>query len=147
MLLVGLCLLHGCGGPLGPFPGGMLEGTPAPVDPTWSRIGDARNCEIETNPAEPYSVTVACTVIDGQLYVNAGGTAKPWAKNIIADPNVRVRVDGEIYALRGTRVEDPAEIARFARAWTSQSFFRRDPTAYDEVWVFRLVPRTATGAT
>lgn len=147
ILVLGLSLLYGCGGPLGPFPGGVLEGKPARADPTWNGLGDSGICELETNPADPYSVTVACTVIDGQLYVNAGGTEKRWAKNIVDDPNVRLRIDGEIYDLRGIRVQDPAEIARFGKAWTSQSFFRRDPAAYDEVWVFRLVPRPSKSPT
>lgn len=141
-LVLGVALAYGCGGPLGPFPGGMLEGTATPVDPTWSELGDSGICEIETSPKDPYSVTVACTVLDGQMYVNAGGSEKRWAKNIIDDPNVRVRINGKIYELRGIRVRDQAEIARFGDAWTGQSFFRRDPTDYDEVWVFRLVPRT-----
>lgn len=145
-LVLGLALLYGCGGPLGPFTGGMLEGTPTQIDPTWSDLGDAGICELETNPKDPHSVTVACTVIDGQVYVNAGGSEKRWAKNIIDDPNVRLRVDGKIYELRGVRVEDPAEIDRFGKAWTSQSYFRRDPTGYDEVFVFRLVPRTPKAA-
>ena len=100
-------------------------------------------CEIETNPSDPYSVTVACTLVGGEMYVNAGGSEKPWAKNIVDDPNVRVRIDGRIHDLRGIRVEDEAEIARFGEVWTSQGWFLRDPTQFEEVWVFRLVPRSS----
>ncbi len=57
------------------------------------------------------------------------------------DPRVRLRMDGVLYDLRAERVTDSAEIAEFAAAWTSQSMFRRDPTALDEVWLYRLVPR------
>jgi len=34
-----------------------------------------------------------------------------------------------------------AEIARFARAWTDQSMFRRDPTGLEQVWLYRVVAR------
>lgn len=139
-LLLGMVFLVGCGGPFGMIPGGRMEGTSAQWDQTWSKVGDSGIGEIETNPADPYSVTVAYTVVDGQLYVNAGNSEKRWAKNTVDDPNVRFRIDGEIYDLRAIRVEDPAEIARFGKAWT-QGWFRRDPTQFDEVWIFRLVPR------
>lgn len=139
-LLLGM-LLVGCGGPVGVFPGGRMDGPPAPADPGWRGVGDAGIAQIETNPANPYSVTVAYTVLDGQLYVNAGGSEKRWARNVVNDPNVRLRIDGEIHDLRAIRIEDRDEIARFGEAWTGQSWFRRDPTQFDEVWIFRLVPR------
>ena len=78
-------------------------------------MGSHGIAEIETDPSDPYSVTVAYTVVDGQLYVNAGGAEKRWAKNTVANPNVRLRIDGKIYDLQAIRVEDPAEIARFGR--------------------------------
>lgn len=136
-----LGLFCGCGGPLGPLPGGMLQGTSAAPSGNWDEVGEYEICELETNPKEPYSVTVACTIVDGQMYVNAGGSEKPWARNIRDDPNVRLRIDGRIYELRGLRVEDEAETARFGAAWTSQSWFRRDPTQFQEAWIFRLTPR------
>jgi len=43
--------------------------------------------------------------------------------------------------MRADRVENPTEIAEFAKAWTSQSMFRRDPVGLEEVWLYRLVPR------
>jgi hypothetical protein len=60
-------------------------------------------------------------------------------KNIAANPAVRLRVDGVIYDLRAERVTEPAEIAAFAVAWTGQSTFRRDPSKYEQVWIYRLV--------
>ena len=140
---VGLFL--GCGGPLGPIPGGMLDGPRAPRMGDPAVLGDSGIGELETGPGDPYSVTVAYNVIDGVLYVNAGGEAKRWARNALADPDVRFRVDGKIHELRAVRVTDPEEIARFGEAWT-RGWFRRDPTGYDEVWVFRLLPRTGAAS-
>lgn len=143
---VGILLLTGCsGGPLGPIPGGPLDGPTAPVDGSWSHIDDAGIAEIETDPSDPYSVTIAYNVVGDHIYVNAGHTKKRWAANIVEEPNVRLRIDGTIYELRGTRVEDRAELAHFGEAWT-QGWFRRDPTQFEEVYVFRLEPRPATAS-
>jgi hypothetical protein len=57
------------------------------------------------------------------------------------DPRVRLRIDGAVYELRAERVTDGDEILAFARAWTDQSFFRRDPSSYEEVWIYRLAAR------
>ena len=86
-------------------------------------------------------MNLAFTVMDGQLYINAGGTETQWVKNIAANPRVRLRMDGVLYDLRAERVTDPAEIAAFGKAWTGQSMFRRDPAKLDEVWLYRLIPR------
>ena len=60
--------------------------------------------QLETNPAEPYSVNLAYTVLGGRFYVNAGGTETRWAAHIAADPRVRLRLDERLYDLRARRV-------------------------------------------
>ena len=134
-------LLLACSGPFTVFPGGKLDGETKPVPPNWSSAGDHGICQLETNPQAPYSVNIAYTVLDGSLYVNAGDHEARWVKNMAANPEVRLRIDDTLYELRGERVTDEAEIRKFAEAWTGQSMFRRDPTGYDEVYVYRLVAR------
>jgi hypothetical protein len=63
-------------------------------------------------------------------------------KNLTADPRARLRIDGVLYELSAERVTDAQELAAFAKAWLGQSTFRRDPTSFPEVWVYRLVPRS-----
>ena len=139
---LGLMLaLIGCNGPMFLLPGGSLDGDAAPTPADWAFAGDSGTIQIETRPADPYSVNVAFTILDGVLYVNAGGTETRWAAHIAADPRVRLRLDERLYDLRARRVTDAAEIDAFAEAWKSQSFFRRDPRGYDEVWLFELLPR------
>ena len=70
-----------------------------------------------------------------------GDNYSQWAENIDADPNVRLRVEGAVYALRAVRVTDVAEMAGFAKAWTEKVSFGRDPTTLDEAFVYRLEPR------
>ena len=130
-----------CGGPLGLFPGGKLAGSVQPPPANWAGAGEYGLIELETRPDEPYSVNIAYTVVDGDLYANAGDTETQWVKNIAADPRVLIRMDDVIYPLTAERVTDADEIARFGRAWTRQGYFYRDPAELGEVWVYRLVPR------
>ncbi len=129
----------GCNGPLAVFPGGKLGGDVALTPTDWSSAGAYGTAQLETRPEEPYSVNLVFTVVAGRLYINAGDTETRWVKNIEANPAVRLRIDGAVYALRAERVTDPAEIAAFAVAWTDQSMFRRDPSKYAQVWIYRLV--------
>ena len=141
LLLASLLGALACNGPLLLLPGGGLEGEAAPAPADWSFAGEFGTAQLETRPGDPYSVNVAYTMLDGQPYVNAGDTETQWVRNIAEDPNVRLRVDGTLYALRAERVSDAETVAVFAEAWTSQSFFRRDPTELERVYLYRLVPR------
>ncbi|MBB84225.1 MAG: hypothetical protein CL931_10495 [Deltaproteobacteria bacterium] len=132
---------RGEGGPAGLLPGGRLAGEDAGLPEDWGFAGDAGTIQLETNPEAPYSVNLAYTVIDGRLYINAGGTETRWAVHIAADPRVRLRREDQLYALRARRVTEAAEIETFAEAWTSQSFFRRDPRQYEEIWLYEMQPR------
>lgn len=143
-LWTGLWLvLAGCNGPIGLLPGGEIDGESRPAPDRWALEYDAGTAQLETDPSTPYSVNVAYTQLGGSLYVNAGGTRSGWVERIEADPRVRLRIDGVIYELRAERVTDPGEVIAFAEAWTGQSFFRRDPRGYEEVWIYRLVARRA----
>ena len=130
-----------CDGPFVVFPGGAISGEAAPAPARWSPDGDYGTCQLETRGDGPYSVNIAYTIDGGVLYVNAGDTETQWVKNMTADPDVRIRIDGKIYALRAERVDDAEEIRRFGRAWTAQSMFRRDPGELEQVRLYRLVAR------
>ena len=137
-LMIASLAALGCNGPFGFASGGALAGSVAPVPADWTAVGDYGTAQLETNPENPYSVNLAYTRMDDVLYLNAGDTETQWVKNMNANPDVRLRIDGTIYALRAERVTETDEIERFGVAWTSQSTFRRDPTELDEVWIYRL---------
>jgi hypothetical protein len=131
----------GCNGPTGLLPGGKLDGESRAAPSDWAFAGDYGTVQLESRPEDPYSVNVAYTVLDGRLYINAGGTETRWVKNIAANPLVRLRMGGAIYELRAERVSAADEVAAFGKAWIDQSILRRDPTGLDEVWIYRLVSR------
>lgn len=136
-----LFVTMGCDGPLPFMAGGRLDGRVATTPTEWAFDEDFDLAELESRPEDPYSVNVAYTQLGGRLYVNAGDTETEWVKHISANPLVRLRVSGVLYELRAERVTSPDEIAEFGEAWVSHSMIHRDPTALEEVWLYRLVPR------
>ena len=141
LLVLTVLFCAACSGPFAVFPGGRLTGESGQDPGDWAFAGDSGTCQLETNPQEPYSVNIACTIVGGALYVNAGDTETQWVENMQADPAVRLRIDGILYDLRAERARDPATIDAFAEAWTSQSMFLRDPRGLEEAWIYRLDTR------
>jgi hypothetical protein len=127
-LLVGSALacsfLSGCGGPFLVFPGSELSGevVTEPVE-DWSFVSSTF-VDLETRPADPYSVELNYVVMDGKLYIDPA-EGRRWLEYIREDPRVRARFDGKIYPLRAVLVGRPGEIEGF------------DPTRF----IYRLDPR------
>lgn len=143
-ILVGIALLlsvAACSGPLALFPGGALEGavTPAPTD--WGFTEDVSTIQLETNPAEPYSVNIWVAALGPALYVHAGANRATWIANMEADPNVRLQVEDAVYELRASRVESQQEFDEFSRVYEEKyGNAPRNPNV-DEAYLFRLVAR------
>lgn len=132
----------GCGGPFVLLPGGALEGTTAPAPENWSFTDDIDTVQLETRPAEPYSVNIWMVALDDAAYVHAGANRAKWVENIESDPNVRMRVGESIYELTASRVETQQEFDRFSDAYDEKYGRRpRNPSAV-EAYLFRLDPRS-----
>ena len=140
LLLLGLTAVA-CNGPTGLMSGGKLDGELRPPPANWASLGESGQMQLETRPAQPYSVNVNYTIFDGKLYVNAGNTETKWAEHIAVNPLIRPRIDGALYEVRAERVTDAVEIASFGRVWAGQSMFLRDPAQFEEVWLYRMAPR------
>jgi hypothetical protein len=113
ILLVLLASLGGCNGPLAMIPGGAFQGaTEATTPGEWSALQDGV-LELETRPDDPYSVEINYVVRNGHLYIDPA-EGRGWLKNLRADPRVRVRIGGKIYAMQASLVDDPTERADFA---------------------------------
>ena len=112
-----LALVFGLGcGPLAWIPGGELSGTAQPVPSNWGFSDAVDTVQLETRPADPYSVNIWGVGIGNRFYVAASNRESGWARNIEADPRVRLRVGGSLFELRATRTEDPPELAAFVAA-------------------------------
>ena len=134
-------LLTACDKPFGIFPGAELDSPVKDVPAEWAFAQLSGLAQLEVNPNEPYSVNLVYTVVDGQIYINAGDTRTKWVEFIEENPNIRLQIDEAIYELKADRVNDAEVVAKFAEQWTKQSFFRRDPSKLDELFLFRLTKR------
>jgi len=133
--------LAACGGPWTLLPGGALDGPVKPAPESFAFARDVGTVQLETRPADPYSVNVNCAVVGDGAYVSAGDNRAQWVRNIEADPLVRLRIDGTLYELRARRVTDGAELDAFAEEWMRNAW-ARDPRELDEVFVYRLERRS-----
>jgi hypothetical protein len=131
----------------GPIPGGALSGEAAPAPATWSEAlgGERAMCEIEARPSRPHSIQLECFTRSGELFVQSHRWAlarwwpESWAKVWLAEPDVRVRIAGRLYALRAERISDEALRAALLKE-----------RGYDPVppgiVVFRFAPRAPVAA-
>jgi hypothetical protein len=133
--------LAGCKRPFLLLPGGALAGmlTPAPAD--WAFTDAIKTVQLETRPAEPYSVNIWVIGLGAHLYVHAGASRSAWVEHLEADPNARVRVGNSIYELAAVRVADQAEFDRFADAYERKYGRRPRNENVGEAYLFRLSAR------
>ena len=103
-------MLCACGGPMGPIAGNKLEGTLAEWPEDWSFTADRENFLLETNPEDPYSVTIWAVDVDGDLYITAVDSNSRWVQNIMQNSDVLVAVAGKLYPGRAHVVTDPNEM-------------------------------------
>jgi len=141
LALVALVTAAGCGRPFVLLPGGALEGKPAAVPESWAFTDAVETVQLETRPADPYSVNIWVIAMDPNLYVHAGANRSAWVEHIEADPNVRLRVDDSIYALQAARVEGQDEFDRFSDAYEKKYGRRPRNEKVGEAYLFRLSAR------
>ncbi len=141
VLVFALAPLAGCGGPFVLLPGGALEGTTEPVPESWAFTDEVSTIQLETRPADPYSVNIWVIAIDENLYVHAGDNRSRWVENMESDPAVRLRVDESIYELAAARVESQEEFDRFSEAYDRKYGRRPGNENVGEAYLFRLSAR------
>lgn len=130
------------GGPIGPIPGGSLQGSFAPegmldAGPLASRS----QIQLQVRPASPRSMNVWVIVLDGEIYVPSGlAPWKQWPQQLLQDERVVLRVDDRLYDRSAVRVTDPALVARLVEAVRAK-YGVSDRAGSDRTWFFHLVPR------
>lgn len=145
----GAALALACG-PIGPIPGGALRGDPvAETVQDWSFLDAEHTVQLETRPDDPYSVNVWIGQQQGRPYVPTSliaGVDEPserqWVKNALADPRVRLLVQGRLYDLKAVRVDDAAERESVRAALLAKYEVEASEDGHeDQAWIFRLEPR------
>jgi hypothetical protein len=130
-----------CSRPFVLLPGGALEGETAAVPQSWAFTNDVDTVQLETRPADPYSVNIWVVAIEPNLYIHAGANRSAWVEHIEADPQVRMRVNDAIYELAAARVEAQDEFDRFSDAYEKKYGRRPRNENVGEAYLFRLAAR------
>ncbi len=118
ILLLGLML--GCSGPMGPIPGGELEGPELPWPDSWAFTDEQENVLLETRPEDPYSVTVLGVYVDRTFYVAGVSEDNKWVQHILRDGNVRLGVGGDVFRGRASLVNDERELRPVGDQYTAK---------------------------
>ncbi len=135
-----LALLAACG-PLNVIPGGELAGSTQPAPTDWGFSDAVRTVQLETRPADPYSVNVWGVGLGSHFYVFAADRESRWAAYIAEDPRVRLRVRDDVFALRATRTENPSELDAFHAALDRKYDYELDADERSQALIFRLEAR------
>ena len=123
------------------LPGGALEGASSPVPGDWSNLREVDTVQLETNPAEPYSVNIWAIGLDQYVYVHAGASRATWIEHMEQNPLVRLQIDDTIYDLSAERVTEQAEFDRFADVYEKKYGNRPRNESVVEAYLFRLAAR------
>ncbi len=134
-------MLAACGGPTLLLPGGALEGPTVAAPDSWAFTDEIDTIQLESGPADPYSVNIWVIALGEHLYVHAGTNRAQWVGNMEADPNVRLQANGSLYELAASRVEGQVEFDRFSDAYESKYGRRPGNEDVTEAYLFRLAAR------
>ena len=134
-------LLTACSRPFVLIPGGALVGQSAPAPQSWSFTDAIDTIQLETNPADPYSVNIWVVGMGNALYVHAGANRATWIENMDADPNVRLQAGDTIYELAASRVTSQEEFDRYSAPYEEK--YGNPPRNLNvvEAYLYRLVAR------
>lgn len=131
-------LLGGCEEPFVVLPGEALQGSVMDPPADWSAFADLDIAQLETNPADPYSVNLWVAAIGSDIYVATGEDGTNWTKHIELNRDVRLRLKADVYELEARRVNDPEEVARVAAEYVRKYDLDAEDNWVLEGQVFRL---------
>ena len=135
LVVAGLLVVSGCE-PFSSIPGRELAGVVQDAPAQWSEVPET--IQLETRPSDPYSINIWGVGLAEHLYVATASDESNWVPFIESDPSVRVRVDGDLYRLRASLVEDPDERARVAAAYDEKYEVDRNEGWVARAMIFRL---------
>ncbi|NKC00529.1 MAG: hypothetical protein GKR90_18845 [Pseudomonadales bacterium] len=137
-------LLCACSSPVGPIAGGKLEGTEAEWPQDWIFTDSEDNIFLETNPNDPYSVTLWGVSLDNDFFIAAVNPSSKWAENLAQDNNVVISVTGELYRGRAHPVSEVALMNRIGQRYHEKYDMEREEGETfmeDGGTLYRLSPR------
>lgn len=104
----------------------------------WSALAHVQVVQLETRPAEPYSVNIWMVAVGPDIYIATGEDGTNWTGFIEDDPDVRLRIEDKVYELEASRVIDQQERDRVAAAYVAKYDLDADDNWVMTGQVFRL---------
>ena len=142
-LVVVATLLMGMG-PLDRLPGARLVGpvVDGSVD-SWRFVEKAGQCQLETRPQYPHSVTVNCWHLDGQLYIGCMRCqGKVWSRYAVETKLARVKIASQVYRVTLERTTDSQEMTlSWAARWDQLGRARPVGSVPEHYWLYRVTSR------
>ena len=142
-LLAVIALLMGIG-PLERLPGARLVGNvvDAPIA-GWRFVERAGQCQLETRPQYPHSVTVNCWHVDGRLYIGCMHCQdKVWSHYVDQTKLARVKIGSQIYPVILERATNAQEVASsWAARWDQLARVPPVPEVPEHYWLYRVTSR------
>lgn len=115
LAFVAAAALFGGLGPLAMVPGGWLWGEVREPPADWSFTDAIGEIQVQTHVGPlPWSVTTWVLSDRGELFIAASECERVWTHRVMADPEVRLRIDGVVYEMQARLVTDRAVGARLA---------------------------------
>jgi hypothetical protein len=130
-------------GPLGPFPGGPLQGSLRDEpDSGWAFALRLETVAVEVDSDPPRSVTTGVLVHQGDLYLPVTfASFQRWDDVVREHPRVLVRVGDRVYERHARPVDDPDwQEELFADARERYGTLLYPEWAFDDTDFFRLDP-------
>ena len=121
-LVISMALfLSGCdGNPMGPIAGGALSGEPQSWPESWAFTDRVENIFLETDPDDPYSVTLWGVACDEHFYIAGASDESTWVANLLKDPRVKLAVEDQLFVARVEQVNEPEELAAVLQAYVAK---------------------------
>ena len=144
IVLIGLLMTYIVRCPCERIPGSVLFGAEVaePVS-DWSFANSAGLCQIQVQGVIPWSVNLNCMADgDGALYLSCSVCeGKYWSGRALVNSDARLRIAGQVYPVRLTRLQDAEtlDVAWLARA--SKTGFGVGKPRPDHWWSFAVVSR------
>ena len=130
--------VSGCSGPIGLIAGGALEGTVKPWPQDWAFAAERENILLQTNSADPYSVTLWGVSIDEYYYVASSSQQNQWTVNLQNDPQILLGIEGNLFSGVATVVTDSDEAQKVLEQYSLKYDFYLEEGESDEGVIYRL---------
>lgn len=142
LIFLSALILVGCE-PMGPLPGGQLSGEVKAIPDNWSAYSEVEILQLETRPDDPYSLNIWGVGLGKDYYVASGGGGESsWVDHIIDNPEVRLRIDDNIFELKAVRVMDEEELALVLKRYKEKYDMEAQGEDAAQAWLFRLDRRS-----